>query len=100
MPIIHYIYVYPSDFVERVKAEFPNLKALHCHLDRGHGVVGAILYGYVGEIEPWRVIEVSNNPEKQEKLAEYAARLEYRRQLYAEWDSLALNPIGKEKCGN
>lgn len=50
---------YPEDFVDRVKAVFPDSRMVHDALDDGHSYVGEFLLSHVNDsVSPERIIEL------------------------------------------
>ena len=83
--------VYPDDFVTAVKAEFPNWKEVHRHLDEGDSVVGRSLRdsSYPVGLSGKQVVEKLESghtlTEVKEEIAQMDALNKRRKELYDWW---------------
>jgi len=78
---------YPADFIERVKAEFPDFEQLHKMLDSGNPVVGRILEdnrGW-GGLTPQSFLKRWEEG-KEKEIRDIAAKSVRINDLYNEWE--------------
>ncbi|MDD5749452.1 MAG: hypothetical protein PHO91_01535 [Patescibacteria group bacterium] len=76
---------YPQDFIERVKAEFPDSEKLHQALEAGSDIVGRYLNDYMNDsLRPENIANTLKEGRQQEILeaAEKATRIQ---ELYKEF---------------
>lgn len=79
---------YSTDFVKKVKAEFPDYKKLHSALDAGSPTVGRYLDDSERSgMSSKQIIEAFQNGREQDVLVA-AKRANHRDEMYAEWSQL------------
>jgi len=80
---------YPKEFVDKVKAEFPNLEELHRALDRGNISVGAYLEASRRFwMSPEEIVRAFNEGRSRE-LKNTAEKVIRCKKLFSEWWRLA-----------
>jgi hypothetical protein len=80
-------FVYPPDFVEAVKAAFPNWEEMHRRLERNSEIVGLYLCDSIKEIPAEEIVSAIEQG-KIKELAEKARTIATKRELYSRWQTI------------
>lgn len=80
---------YPEEFVEQVKAAFPDWAEMHRLLDIGNEDVGRLLNQKRGNVDPRRIIMLleEGQPDQVQREVRPFADIEH---LYARWEALSM----------